>query len=125
MTTSEYHGLFSGIPEAETLKRFFWIWTVKEAYTKALGLGLGFDFRRVEYDISENVLRVDKEIAIGWRFTKFVLTDENDLYQGVVAEYVGGTTITIIDEMSSRDCFSSWRAVPFVKTVLHELDDVE
>ncbi|KNZ74423.1 L-aminoadipate-semialdehyde dehydrogenase-phosphopantetheinyl transferase [Termitomyces sp. J132] len=129
LTTSEYHGLFSergsGISEAETLKRFFWLWTIKEAYTKALGLGLGFAFRRVEYDIGENVVRVDKEIALGWRFTKFMLTDENDLYQGVVAEYIGGATIEIIDEMGSQNCVSPWKAVPFVETVLHELDDGE
>ncbi|KAG6880065.1 hypothetical protein C0992_006877 [Termitomyces sp. T32_za158] len=110
--------------KAETLKRFFWLWTMKEAYTKALGLGLGFDFRRIEYDVGESVVRVDKEIALGWRFTKFVLTDEDDLYQGVVAEYIGGTTTEIIDEMDSRKDVMSWSAVPFVETVLHELDDV-
>lgn len=96
---------------------------MKEAYTKALGLGLGFDFCRIEYDVSENVVRVDKERALGWRFTKFVFTDENDLYQGVVAEYIGGKTTEIIDEMDSQK-YDLSRAVPFVETVLHELDDV-
>ncbi|KAG6890940.1 hypothetical protein C0995_000897 [Termitomyces sp. Mi166 len=109
------------ISQIETLKRFFWLWTMKEAYTKALGLGLGFDFSRIEYDIGENIVRVDNRIALGWRFTKFVLTDENDLYQGVVAEYIGGATTEIINE--TQNCVLSWGAVPFVATVLHELDD--
>ncbi|KLO15657.1 hypothetical protein SCHPADRAFT_812906, partial [Schizopora paradoxa] len=30
------------------LRYLFIIWTLKEAYTKALGLGMGFDFRRIE-----------------------------------------------------------------------------
>ncbi|KAG6855061.1 hypothetical protein C0991_005990 [Blastosporella zonata] len=107
----------------ETLSRFFWIWTMKEAYTKALGLGLGFDFRRVEYDIRANVVRVDKEIALGWRFTKFVLTDGDDLYQGVVAQYVGGTTTEMIDESASQGYLATWDAVHFVETALHELGE--
>ncbi|PWN47536.1 IDO-domain-containing protein [Violaceomyces palustris] len=34
--------------EEETLKRLFRIWTYKEAFTKNVGTGLGFDFKTVE-----------------------------------------------------------------------------
>ncbi|KAF5387794.1 hypothetical protein D9615_000182 [Tricholomella constricta] len=121
LTPFEHRSLFSGIPQDETLRRFLWIWTMKEAYTKALGLGLGFDFRRIEYDIEGNVLLVDKEIPEGWRFSKFVLNDEQNLYEGVVAEYVGGKGTEIIDESASRDWLTAYNAVEFVEEAIHEL----
>lgn len=34
------------------MRRFLALWTLKEAYTKALGLGLGFDFSRIEFQLS-------------------------------------------------------------------------
>ncbi|KAG6911640.1 hypothetical protein DXG01_007890 [Tephrocybe rancida] len=120
LTPLEHRELSAGSQD-ETLSHFFWLWTMKEAYTKALGLGLGFDFRRVEYDLSENVVRVDKKVATGWRFTKLVLADEDDLYHCVVAEYVGGTTVEIIDAASQR-CLATWNAVQFVETVICELE---
>src|SRR5438046_8624000 len=43
ITPLEYQSIFQE-SEADGLRRFFWIWTLKEAYTKALGVGLGFDF---------------------------------------------------------------------------------
>ncbi|KAG6833780.1 hypothetical protein H0H87_001212 [Tephrocybe sp. NHM501043] len=123
LTPFEYRELFSLASQDETLRRFFWLWTMKEAYTKSLGLGLGFDFRRVEYDVNENVVRIDKKIAVGWRFTKFVLKDEDDLYQGVVAEYIGGSNLEIIDEFTSQRCLVAWDAVQFVETALVELKE--
>ncbi|KAG6812650.1 hypothetical protein H0H92_001600 [Tricholoma furcatifolium] len=97
---------------------------MKEAYTKALGLGLGFDFRRVEYDIDANVVRVDKKDATGWRFTKLVLTDHEDLYQVVVAEFVGGTTAEVMDRSASQSCVVTWDAVEFMETALCELEEM-
>jgi 4'-phosphopantetheinyl transferase len=72
------------------------MWTMKEAYTKALGMGLGFDFSRIEYDVEVDVLRVDGAVPSGWHFDKFVLQDGPDIYQGVVAEYREGTTTEIV-----------------------------
>lgn len=34
--------------------RFYMIWTLKEATTKGLGDGLGFDFRRLEFNVTEH-----------------------------------------------------------------------
>ncbi len=34
--------------QSDGLRYLFLVWTLKEAYTKALGLGLGFDFQRIE-----------------------------------------------------------------------------
>lgn len=75
------------------------MWTLKEAYTKALGIGLGFDFRRIEFDVPNRIVRVDKKIPQGWKFSMFEIRDGDDLYEGVVADYMGEgeTTITMQD----------------------------
>jgi 4'-phosphopantetheinyl transferase len=113
----------AGISQDEGLRRFFWIWTLKEAYTKALGLGLGFDFRRVEFDVENNFVRVDKEIPAGWRFSKFIITDDEDLYVGVVAEYLGGAQMEIIPDSASQSWVISHQAVPFVEKAIQNLTD--
>ena len=36
---------------------------MKEAYTKALGLGVGFEFNRIEYDVHQETVRIDGALA--------------------------------------------------------------
>jgi len=121
LTAVEHHQLFSGASEEESLRRFFWMWTLKEAYTKALGLGLGFDFRRVEFDATTDTVRVDGEIPKGWHFSKFEIQDGDDLYQGVVAEFVGGDETRVDSERGRHDWLIPFDAVSFVKRALREL----
>lgn len=40
--------------EEEGLKRLFALWTHKEAYTKNLGKGLGFDFKKLHFDFPKD-----------------------------------------------------------------------
>jgi 4'-phosphopantetheinyl transferase len=116
MTVLELRTLFEGVSEHDGLRRFFWIWTLKEAYTKALGLGLGFDFRRIEYNIPENIVKVDGAIPKGWQFCKFELLDDLDLYQGVVAEFVGGDEAAAILQPSS-EWLTTFKADAFLQEV--------
>lgn len=97
------------------------MWTVKEAYTKALGLGLGFDFSRVEFDAVANIVRIDGVIPRGWRFSKFVLNDEDDLYEGVVAEFLGGDETVVIPETHPHDWLVSYNGVTFVEKAIEGL----
>lgn len=96
---------------------------MKEAYTKALGIGLGFDFKRVEFDIEENVLRVDGTIPAGWNFRMFVLHHGEDTYEGVVAEFLGCGQTEVIYETGSREWLKQYDAVPFVEQAILRLAD--
>jgi len=62
-----------GTLDAGKLSDIFLLWTLKEAYSKALGLGLSFDFSRMDYDFNSQTLRVDGEIPSGWDIRIFDL----------------------------------------------------
>ncbi|KAL0070947.1 hypothetical protein AAF712_002168 [Marasmius tenuissimus] len=109
------------ISQEEGLKRFFWIWTLKEAYTKALGLGLGFDFSRVEFDVGSGVVKVDGTVPPGWRFTKFEMRELNGLNVGVVAEHIGEAETVVVSESEPKDWLKVTSAVAFVERAIHTL----
>lgn len=76
------------------LELLYEYWTIKEAYTKALGIGLGFDFTRIEYrhqpDDSDNpIIAVDGAPVRGWQFRGLRLTKDSHRYICVVAICLG------------------------------------
>lgn len=118
------------LPESEALYRFYLIWTLKEAYTKAVGLGMGFDFKRIEYDVYQYTVRIDGVLAREWKFVRFEVPHRlrcgrEDMYVGVAA---------VSDGQQARqddDCRVEWRdqgswleyhdAVDFVERALREM----
>jgi len=121
LTQTERHSLNIELSPSHQLRRFFWMWTLKEAYTKALGLGLGFDFRRVEFDVVNLIVRVDGQIPQGWHFSMFVIEDGEDFYQGVVAEHVGGTSTQVLKESIKPNWLTIHNAVPFTEHAIINL----
>ncbi|KAJ6599289.1 hypothetical protein DFH09DRAFT_1258340 [Mycena vulgaris] len=120
--TALEHSLISSAPSPEqALERFFWMWTAKEAYTKALGLGLGFDFRRVEFDPVLDVFRVDGAPPKGWQLTKFKVLQGGDPYQGVVAEFVGGAHTVVLSESSAQEWLTVLDATSFIQRAIQLL----
>ncbi|KAJ8487492.1 hypothetical protein ONZ51_g4158 [Trametes cubensis] len=110
----------------EALRRFFLVWTLKEAYTKALGLGMGFDFSRIEYDVPNDVVRIDGKIPYGWEFTRFDLRnvvhqDLTEDYVGVVARYVGDTSSGKVQYVPSPKWLKVWEAKEFLTFAIEEL----
>jgi 4'-phosphopantetheinyl transferase len=90
LTDAEKRLVSSDVPENEALSRFYLIWTIKEAYIKAIGLGLGFDPSRIEYDMRRNTVAVDGAIATDWRFETSQVRVDEEAYRLTVAQFVGG-----------------------------------
>ena len=97
------------------------MWTAKEAYTKALGIGLGFDFSRVEFDPALDVIRVDGAIPKGWVLSKFKIDQGVDIYQGVVAEFVGGDDTVVIPDSQPHEWLTVLDATSFVENAIQQL----
>jgi 4'-phosphopantetheinyl transferase len=118
------------VSSSEAIYHFYLIWTLKEAYTKALGLGLGFDFKRIEYDKAKNRVKVDGIILKGWTFDIFRVPDpegkEGDGgYIGVAAKCVGGKREAVVrrsPESSDLFSLSTFTAEDFMSRALRELE---
>jgi 4'-phosphopantetheinyl transferase len=75
-------------------ERLVGLWTAKEAWTKALGIGLGYDFRTVSFDIAGRTASIsqkhsDKPVLVPWHlhlvqidgdFRVAVATDREEPY---------------------------------------------
>ncbi|KAI0334713.1 hypothetical protein GY45DRAFT_1317723 [Cubamyces sp. BRFM 1775] len=114
------------LPKDEALRRFYLIWTLKEAYTKALGLGMGFGFSRIEYDVPNDVVRIDDQIPRGWEFTRFDLQNvvqqgPTEDYVGVVARFVGDTSSGRVQHVPSPKWLKVWNAKEFLSSAIEEL----
>lgn len=59
---------------------------------------MGFDFSRIEYDVPNDVVRIDGRVARGWEFIRFEL--QNTLRSGSVEDYVGVTARFVGEEVA-------------------------
>lgn len=76
------------------IERLYEYWTTKEAYTKALGIGLGFDFTRIEClrqldDSAMPTITVDGAVIQGWEFRGLRWTKDGHRYLCMAAVSLG------------------------------------
>jgi 4'-phosphopantetheinyl transferase len=100
LTNLEMSFVAPELGEDVILRRLYILWTLKEAYTKALGQPLGFDFSRIECNIPDETITVDGVRLVGWEFRLFKANvgvagsdgrlGETEIYQCVCAIYRGG-----------------------------------
>lgn len=63
-TKQEWSEIKEEKEEINQLKRFQQFWTLKEAYTKSLGIGLGFDVQRVTFHMINKNEKVIRSTAV-------------------------------------------------------------
>ena len=113
------------VPENEAISRFYLIWTIKEAYTKAIGQGLGFNLQRIEYNFATKMVTVDGVAATEWQFETSQVTVDEEVYRVTVAQFMGGsngcsTVVTLAQGRMMRTGASS-----FVRKAYHHLTGLE
>lgn len=60
-----------GNPDDLMLKRLCMLLALKEAYIKAIGQPIGFDFTRLEFDVPNRRVLADGYPLVGWEFRVF------------------------------------------------------
>ncbi|TIB69252.1 4'-phosphopantetheinyl transferase [Wallemia mellicola] len=81
----------NAMPDHESkLRRLLSLWTLKEAYTKALGFGLGFDFSRVAYEFPYDNSNASSEqkVEVASARISGLKVDDRVLHLGYVTEGV-------------------------------------
>lgn len=74
MTRSERDWVLQGASDADVLSRLYDVWTYKEALTKNMGLGLGFDFARIDLRFQQGfTLAMDDRAVDTYRFREVAL----------------------------------------------------
>jgi len=94
-TSSEVQDIFS-VPEEKQAERFFYYWTLKEAYIKARGMGLSLPLEQFSFDISdisEKGLSISfdpqlKDDPVRWQFWLFKLTPAHCLAVSICRETI-------------------------------------
>lgn len=102
------------------MREFCFIWALKEAYTKSLGLGLGLDFRRVECDLTQKTFRIDGVLLKGWQFWTFLLPYNGNVYVGALSNFIGSDATATFETLPS-DALRIIDATEFVQYAVSEL----
>jgi len=115
LTTLEISFLNLDLGEEVVLRRLCILLALKAAYIKAIGQPIGFDWSRLEFNISEETCSGDGQPLTGWEFRLYkahlgvqrrgVLHEES--YQCVTAHFRGTPDSKFVWQDSNKD-LESW-----------------
>lgn len=93
--TEEERARLDGLDEADRRRFFFAIWTLKEAYVKACGLGFSLALNTFWFDLSNSEIHIQyaaigQHVSSDWFFARFQPTMEHDMALAVRKSTVGG-----------------------------------
>lgn len=83
-TDEEMKCIQSGLTEREQLSTFYRLWCLKESYVKALGIGIGFEVKRLHFSLMDSLqtdgkvvtstkLDIDGQSAEDWTFEEILI----------------------------------------------------
>jgi 4'-phosphopantetheinyl transferase len=70
--SAEEQAVLAALPEGERDMYFFRIWTLKEAFVKAIGVGVSYPMKTVSFDLSGGAISAN---AGDWRFAQFIINE--------------------------------------------------
>ena len=78
-TESEWKNIKAPPDEAGQLRNFYRHWCLKEAFVKALGVGITFNLQRISFNINSEgtTVHVDGVQDLRWKFEESFLDDQN------------------------------------------------
>lgn len=115
LTQLELSFLSSSLGDEVVLRRLCILLALKSAYIKAIGQPIGFDWSRLEFNISEETCSGDGQPLTGWEFRLYkahlgvqrrgILVEES--YQCVTAHFRGTTDSKFVWQDNNKD-LESW-----------------
>jgi len=134
ITPLERSFLSTDLADEVILRRVYILWTLKEAYLKAIGqpLRLGFDWNRIECDIPNETITVDGHKLRGWEFRLFKANvnvhprkdpRSEQVYQVTAAVHRGGDQTVFIWNQELR--LDPWLRFLTVESVMDAVWDLQ
>ena len=82
---------------SQAIRHLFRLWTLKEAYVKALGIGITFDLSHIQFNFDTLVLTVEGQPLEGWGIISFGASgltdgDSPEDYVGAVCYRLDGSS---------------------------------
>ncbi|KZO92215.1 hypothetical protein CALVIDRAFT_601719 [Calocera viscosa TUFC12733] len=107
LTIGERASLQRPMPDQQLIERAFIIWTIKEAFIKAIGEGMAFDLQQIDCRLDQGEVWIHGAPSPEWEFrlwaVEIVEAGKNARYAVVSCEWVGqGGSVIFEDGGSER-----------------------